>query len=154
MDNPQGRVQSLRNDESGTLAVVSIDVAAVCPRCAAGKGCGAGIAGSAGHPRQVEALVPPGLDIREGDLVEVTLAPNRLLRAALIVYGLPLAGAVAAATLAYALALGDVAAAVAALAGVLAGLQIGRWRLGRDSCLSRFVPTIHRRQRDDTRAAI
>lgn len=145
MDNPKGRIQSLLRDDDGMRAVVDIDVAAVCPRCAAGKGCGAGLLSDAGGPRQVEVLVPPGLHVEEGDLVEVTLAPNRLLGAALIVYGLPLAGAIAAAALSYALRLGDVAAAVAAVAGLMTGLQIGRRRLSRDSCLSRFVPTIGKR---------
>lgn len=152
MNNPQGRIRSLLRDDNGVRAVVDIEMAAVCPRCVAGKGCGAGLASSAGRPRQVEALVPPGLDISEGDLVEVTLMPNRLLRASLIVYGLPLAGAIAAATFSYALALGDVAAAVAAIAGVLAGLGVGRWRLSRNGCVSRFVPTIDSRLHD-TRAA-
>jgi len=145
MDNPQGRIQSLRGDESGMHAVVGIDVAAACPRCAAGKGCGAGLFTDTGRQRQVEATVRPGLQLAEGDLVEVTLAPDNLLRAALIVYGLPMAGAVVGAMLAYALSLGDVGAAVAALAGLVAGLLLGRWRLRRQDCLSRFVPTVDKR---------
>lgn len=145
MDNPQGRIQSLVSDANGTRAVVGIDVAAACPRCRAGKGCGAGLFSDAGRQRDVEASIAAGLELREGDLVEVALAPHNLLRAALIVYGLPLAGAVAAAALAYGLAMNDVTAAVAALVGVAAGLVSGRWRLRREACLSRFVPTVARR---------
>lgn len=152
MDNPTGRIQSVVSDERGIRAVVGIDVAAACPRCAAGKGCGAGLSSAAARERQVEASVRPGLDIATGDLVEVTLAPGNLLRAALIVYGLPMAGAVTAAALAYGLRLGDAAAAFAALGGLVAGLLAGRWRLQRNACLSRFVPTVDKRLHE-TRAA-
>ena len=152
MDNPHGRIESLQSDENGLRAVVGIDVAAACPRCAAGKGCGAGIFVDTGRQRHVEASVRPGLQLSEGDLVEVALAPDNLLRAALIVYGLPMAGAILAAAVAYALALGDVFAAVAALAGLGAGLLLGRWHLGRDECLSRFVPTVARRLGDTVSA--
>lgn len=145
MDNPQGRIQSLSGVENHLRAVVGIDAAAACPRCAAGKGCGAGLFADTGRERRVEASVRPGLQLKEGDLVEVALAPDNLLRAALIVYGLPMAGAVIAALLAYALSLGDVGAALAALAGLVAGLLLGRWRLRREDCLSRFVPTVDKR---------
>ena len=145
MDNPQGRIQSLSGGEQGVRAIVGIDVAIACPRCAAGKGCGAGLFADTGRERRVEAAVRPGLQVAEGDLVEVVLAPDNLLRAALIVYGLPMAGAIVGALLAYALSLGDVAAALAALAGLILGLLLGRWRLRQEDCLSRFVPTVDKR---------
>lgn len=152
MDNPQGRIQSLRDDDGDMRAVVGVDVAAACPRCAAGRGCGAGLFTDTGRERRLEASVQPGLRLAEGDLVEVALAPDNLLRAALIVYGLPMAGAIIAAILAYALTLGDVGAALAALAGLVAGLLLGRWRLRQQDCLSRFVPTVTRRLSDATNA--
>ena len=145
MDNPQGKVESVHSDTHGTRAVVGVDVASACQRCAAGKGCGAGIFTASGKERHVEAAVRPGLQIVEGDFVEMTLAPDNLLRAALIVYGLPMAGAILGAIVAYALSLGDVGAAIAALVGLLGGLTLGRRRLRRQECLSRFVPTIDRR---------
>ena len=148
MENPQGRIQSLSRDERGMHAVVGIDVASACPRCAAGKGCGAGIFADTGRERQVHADVLPGLQVAEGDLVEVTLAPDNLLRAALIVYGLPMVGAIVGAVLAYWLSLGDLGAAAAALAGIGGGLLLGRWRLRRRDCLSRFVPTVEKRLYD------
>ena len=148
MENPQGRIQSLQGEQDSMRAVVGIDVAAACPRCAAGKGCGAGLFVDTGRRRQVEAAVRPGLQLVEGDLVEVALAPDNLLRAALIVYGLPMAGAIIGAILAYALSLGDISAAVAALAGLVTGLLLGRWRLRQEDCLSRFGPTGARRLSD------
>ena len=144
MDNPKGKIQSLISDANGTRAVIGVDVTAACPRCAAGKGCGAGFMSGGSRERQVEASIPAGLELAEGDVVEIALAPHNLLRAALIVYGLPLLGAAIAAALAYGLAMGDVAAAVAALAGLAAGLIVGHWRLRQEACLRRFVPTIER----------
>ena len=43
MENPTGRVVSLVDKRSGARAVVEVDAASACPRCAAGKGCGAGL---------------------------------------------------------------------------------------------------------------
>jgi sigma-E factor negative regulatory protein RseC len=144
MNNPQGRVVSLVDSADGVHAIIAVEMASACPRCAAGKGCGAGIFASDGDDRQVEASVRQGLAIAVDDLVEISLAPDNLLRAASIVYGLPMLGAVIGASLAYAFGLADAAAAVIALLGLAAGLVISRWRLGRASCLRRFVPTVER----------
>ena len=152
MDNPQGRIQSLIRDGDGVHAIVGIDVAAVCPRCASGKGCGAGIVAGAKGPRKVEATVPPDMELHEGDLVEVALAPENLLQAASIVYGLPMLGAILGAAGAYVFGLGEVAAALAALAGLGAGLFAARRRLRQVSCLTRFTPSVHRRVPDTARA--
>ncbi len=81
----------------------------------------------------------------EGDLVELSLPPDNLLRAAVLVYGLPLAGAIGGAALAYGSGLGDAGAALLALAGVAVGLAAGRMRLRREACLRHFVPTIGKR---------
>ncbi|MDH3338726.1 MAG: SoxR reducing system RseC family protein [Gammaproteobacteria bacterium] len=145
MDNPTGRVLSLVDGADGTRAIIDIEVADACPRCAAGKGCGAGLMTGSGRNRQVEASIRAGLNVAENDLVEIVLAPDDVLRAAAIVYGLPMLGAVAAAAIAYALSLGDAAAAVAALAGLTVGFTIGRWRLRQTPCLRRFLPSVQRR---------
>jgi positive regulator of sigma E activity len=79
------------------------------------------------------------------DVVEISLAPDNLLQAAFLVYGLPLFGAIIAAAIAYAFSLGDAGAALAALLGLSGGLVVGRWRLRQPSCLRRFVPSVERR---------
>jgi sigma-E factor negative regulatory protein RseC len=144
MKNPSGRVLSLVDSIDGVRAVVVVEVAAACPRCATGKGCGAGIFAVGGGDRQVEASVRSGLDIAVDDVVEISLAPDNILRAAAIVYGLPMLGAIVGAAIAYLLALGDAAAATAALLGLGAGLAIGRWRLRQTNCLHRFIPSVER----------
>ncbi len=131
--------------DGAASAVVDVDTAVTCPRCAAGKGCGAALLGAGSGARQVEASIRPGLSVSEGDVVEIALSPDNLLQAAIIVYGLPLLGAVMAAAVAFGLSLGDAAAAVAVLAGLGLGVLAGRRRLQQTQCLQRFVPTVVRR---------
>lgn len=145
MDNPHGTVLSLVDGTDGVRAVVSVEAAVACPRCAAGKGCGAGLFGSSAGARQVEASIPPGVEVAVNDVVEIVLAPDSLLRAALTVYGLPMLGAVIGAAVAYAMSLGDAAAAIAAITGLAFGLALGRWRLGKAACLRQFLPMVARR---------
>ena len=135
---------SLADSADGVRAVVAVEFASACPRCATGKGCGAGIFTAGSGVRQVEASVRSGLEIAVDDVVEISLAPDNLLRAAVLVYGLPMLGAVVAAAIAYALSLGDAGAALAALLGLGTGLVIGRWRLRQSECLQQFVPTVER----------
>jgi len=146
MNNPSGRVVSLVDSADGVRAVVDIEIVAACPRCASGKGCGAGIftAGRA-SAQPVEASVRTGLNLNEGDVVEISLAPDNLLQAAIIVYGLPMLGAIIGAAFAYGFSFGDSAAALAALIGLGTGLFVSRWRLRQRSCLRRFVPVVERR---------
>ena len=136
---------SLVDHGDGKRAVVAVEVAAACPRCAAGKGCGAGLLTGTSGVRQVEASIGSGLNLTEGDNVEISLAPDNLLRAAIMVYGIPMLGAGIGAIVAFGLSLGDAAAAGAALLGLGLGLVVSRGRLRQESCLSRFVPTVERR---------
>ena len=143
MENPTGRVVSLVDSRDGARAVVEINAAAACPRCASGKGCGAGLLQPGGR-RRIEVEIPAGLDPHVDDRVEVSLSPRNLLQAAVTVYGFPLTGALAGAAFAYALSLGDAAAAVAALLGIAVGLAASRRRLRQGPCLRSFTPTIER----------
>ena len=132
---------SLVDRSDGTRAVVAV-AAVACPRCREGKGCGAGLLMQGPAQRHVEATIRDGLEPAVDDVVELTLAPDNLLRAALIVYGLPLAGATGGAAFGWGMQLGDAAAAGCALLGVLAGLVAGRLKLRRANCLERFTPSV------------
>jgi sigma-E factor negative regulatory protein RseC len=146
MDSPGGRVLTIHDDSSPRHAEVEVTSAPRCARCASGRGCGAGLVGEDGRLRRVEALIPPGCEISVGDEVRIELAPESVLGAALIVYGLPLAGAVGGAGVAYLAGFGDAGAAMIALAGLALGALLGRMRVRRDPCLGRFKPTIVARQ--------
>jgi sigma-E factor negative regulatory protein RseC len=145
MTDPQGTIVEIIRDRRGVHALVDVEAAAVCSRCAAGRGCGAGVFPARQGTRRLDVTLPEDRHFTAGDIVSIELAPGKVLRAALIVYGLPLAGGAAGAALAYALALGDAGAAASAICGLLAGALGGRRRLRNDACLARFTPTVTRR---------
>jgi sigma-E factor negative regulatory protein RseC len=145
MNEPQGTIVAVIRDAGGTRAIVDVEAGAVCARCAAGRGCGAGVFTARRGRRRLEVAVGPHTGLAEGDVVAIELAPGNVLRAALIAYGLPLAGAAGGAALAHALSLGDSGAAVLALGGLGVGALIGRHRLRGAACLARFTPTVSRR---------
>jgi sigma-E factor negative regulatory protein RseC len=140
MDSPVATIISLSNG----MATVLVDRASVCARCAAGKGCGAGVFSSSKKPAKLEVPVPVTLRLRVGDRVNLTLQPERLLRASFLVYGLPLVGIVAMLSLGFLLMgpLNEAAAISLAVAGLLAGLMGGRYSLARNHCMEQFVPSI------------
>jgi positive regulator of sigma E activity len=145
MDNPVGTIRAIHETHAGRRFTVVVDAAVACPRCAAGKGCGAGL--FTGQPRQrvVEATAGQSDKLAVGDTVQLRPAAANLFSGALIVYGLPLCGALAGTALAYGLRLGDSAAAAAAIAGLAAGVALGRWRLRQTDCLQSFVPHVEKR---------
>ena len=147
MQNPHGHIIEMRPDNT---VVVEIESVVVCARCAAGKGCGAGLLGSQPAERRVEASLMDDLELGVGDQVSISLQSNNVLRAAIIVYGCPLLAAVAAAGLAYALNLGDVASASIALGGLLAGILLAKWRLKSARCLQQFTPIVAGYYREPT----
>ena len=126
---------------------MSVDAAAVCARCAAGKGCGAGLLTGRDRSRLIDVNVSPGMDLKVGDEVKLTLAPSHLLRAATLAYGLPLCAVIIALGAAWFMnrALNDVAAVFVAIGALIAGVLLGRQFLNRDGCLKNFVPTVSER---------
>ena len=141
MENISGTVVSVQYAPHVSRALVAVDTERACARCAAGKGCGAGLLAGRDECRQVEAPVAPGIELRPGDTVRLGLAPGQLMAAALHAWGLPLAGAVCGASLASSFAAGDAIAAVAAVTGALTGAAWARRRL-RQACLATLSPTI------------
>jgi positive regulator of sigma E activity len=142
MASPQGRILSIYPDADPPCVAVEIAAAPICSRCASGKGCGAGIFSGDERPRSVDALLARGLAVREGDRVSIELAPDNLLRAALLVYGLPLTGAITASAVAWLLGADDLIAAAMAVVGTGLGMMTGRVRLRKSRCLRNFVPTV------------
>ena len=142
MDIPHGRIVSLDMAAHPPRVLVEVSSKINCARCAAGKGCGAGLFGAGGRRRHVEALLAENLDLRQGDRVQIDLAPQHVLLAAAIVYGLPLGGALSAAAFSYLAGSGDAVAAVAALIGIVFGFVAGRRWLRHKVCRRRFIPIV------------
>ena len=143
MESPVGRIVSIADGQ----ATVSVDAAEVCARCAAGKGCGAGLLTGSKRTRLIEVQLSPGIETAVGDEVKLSLAPSHLLRAAIFAYGLPLAGIVIALALASIMnqALDDQMAIALAISGLVIGGLLGRHFLNKDACLKNLVPTIAER---------
>ena len=143
MQTTRGQILAIRADRAA--ATVSVNTVEFCARCASGKGCGAGLFGSSGGSRQFEAPISGPMELREGDEVQIELAPHKLLRAAIQVYGAPLVGVLIMTGLAYLAGWPDWQGAVAGGVGVLTGAGISRYRLKRAPCLRQFTPVITRR---------
>lgn len=142
MTNPSGRVISIATLEVPPHAIVEVDATPACARCAEGRGCGAGLLAGSSGVRHVNALIRQGVTVHEGDAVRVELKPSSILQASLVVYGLPLGGALAGATLAFVAGSSEPGAALIAMGGLVAGFLAARLRLRRGSCLQHFTPTI------------
>lgn len=142
MEITRGRVINVDLARSVPRARVEVTAVPSCARCAAGKGCGAGLLGQSAATRCIDALIGAGISVDEGDDVRIALAPENLLRASWLVYGLPLLGGVGAAGLAYFAGSSDLAAVLALLVGMAAGLGTARKRLRNSACLRQFTPTI------------
>jgi positive regulator of sigma E activity len=142
MDRPQGRIIELLPNAGAPRALVEIQSTVRCPRCAAGKGCGAGLVSGDERPQRVEALVPGHLELRQGDQVWLDLSSRDLLQAALAAYGAPLAGMLVAAAAVYLAAVSDLQAILATLLGGFVGAVTGRVYLHRRDCLHRMTPRV------------
>lgn len=142
MTNPRGRVISLTSISASPHALVEVDDPIRCPRCAEGKGCGAGVFGGSAGTRRINAKIGVGVTVHEGDEVRIALEPARILHASLSAYGLPLGGAVIGAMIASAARLGDFYAAMLAVCGLAGGIAIARVRLRQNRCQRLYMPTI------------
>lgn len=136
----QGRVMRIDDYQ----ATVDVDAVNVCPRCASGKGCGAGLYGSSDKPARISIRLPQQSRIRTGDVVTLSIAPHRLLYASCFAYGLPLLGAVAGLLFGqvFMQPVTDGKGVVLALLGMAAGFLFGQRRLRQASCMQQFVPEL------------
>ena len=142
MDSPRGRIIELIPDAEPPRAVIEVVSAMRCPRCVAGKGCGADLLGGDERRRRVDALVPRDLQVRTGDMVWLDLSSQDLLHAAIAAYGAPLAGILVMAGGAYVAALSDLQSILITLFGGFAGAVAGRVYLRRRRCLRRMTPRV------------
>ncbi|MDJ0749280.1 MAG: SoxR reducing system RseC family protein [Woeseiaceae bacterium] len=138
MEQARGRITAIHEDR----ITVEVDSASFCSRCSTGKGCGAGLFGADRGPRQVDVPLPDLERFGVGDEVTLELAPESLLRAALIVYGAPLLAVAVVSLAAVLLGWSDLVSVVVMLAAAVLGITVGRRRLRRSNCLKQFTPVI------------
>ncbi|MEQ8207410.1 MAG: SoxR reducing system RseC family protein [Woeseia sp.] len=140
MNTPTARVTAIH----GERVTVSVDAPLTCARCAAGKGCGAGLLGRRAATKAFELPLPAGIALRVGDEVTLNMQPERLLQASLWAYGLPLAAMLLGPVLGHWLwgPLSDGQLALASLAGLVVAFAVGRQLLVNKPCAGQLVPTI------------
>ncbi len=140
MNTPEATVVSVDHQ----TVTVRVEGIVACSRCAAGKGCGAGLIGGDPGAREFALPTPPGMTLQQGETVLLQLLPARLLQASFLAYGLPLVCMLLLPVLADWLfgPLNDAALAGFALAGLVAALLLGRRYLAREPCLRRLTPGI------------
>lgn len=139
-----GRVERVQ----ARFAWVSCAAQTDCLRCREGKGCGGGLLGRLlGDRLHRVRAADGGLELKPGDRVELGLDESALVRGALQVYGLPLAGFfLAPAILAFATGTSnDFALLLAAAAGLLFGLLLANRRAHQVARDPRYQPTVIRR---------
>lgn len=139
MNTTTGTVLSVATHAAGKRAWIAVDAGIDCSRCAAGKGCGAGLIGSRTGPRRVAVVLPANSELDKGDPVTVMLEPGNVLHAAWIVYGWPLLGALIGAGFSWLITNNDAPAAMAALAGLAVGYLVAKFKLRQQGCADRFT---------------
>jgi sigma-E factor negative regulatory protein RseC len=140
METTTGTVNEVRDG----IASVRVTTAIGCPRCAAGKGCGAGLLMPDERDTELSVSVPEGATLHQGDTVTLSIAPKYLLRAAFLGYGLPLLGLVAAVGFASLTGFGtsDIAPVFFGTAGLVAGILAGRHFSASAGACEQFTPRL------------
>ena len=111
-------------------AEVSLQRASACGGCEMSQSCGTGALGRLLGKRSRPLVIETEQDLKPGDQLLLGLSERALVKASLIVYGLPLLGMIGAGLLAALLGLAEPWIALLSLAGFFAGFKIGA-RLGR-----------------------
>lgn len=114
----------------------------VCGDCELGKGCGTGALGRLLGNRNRPLSVECGEPLEPGDRIELQLSESALVRASLVIYGLPLIGMLAAGVAAALAALPELAVAATSICGLLLGIKLSSRfaaRLDREGVKPRVV---------------
>lgn len=141
METVRGLVNSVADGRVNILVAEPIR----CARCAAGKGCGAGLRLAGNQPVEIDIDLPGGVVLRAGDAVELRIDSRYLLKAALLAYGLPLLSLlvfVGGASLGGVES--DAVVVACGVAGLVSGLALGRRFLSASYPCREFVPEIVR----------
>ncbi len=120
-----------------------------CGACASAGQCSKGIGSLAKRVEARRFSIANQNEFVVGERIVVGVAPQILVKAALMAYGLPLATALAAAGIAQAFFGGDLATMAAAGGGLAGGLLMARFGARRLSARGELAPRFLRRARPD-----
>ena len=109
-------------------AVVEIQRQSVCGHCELESSCGTGAIGRLLGNRRKPLAIDTDQELQPGDQVVLAIPEARLVRASLLIYGLPLLGMLIFGLLAHTLfALQEWLIVVAAIAGFAGGFKLAGW---------------------------
>ena len=120
---------------------LSLQRASACGGCEVSQACGTGAVGRLLGKRTRPLVIETDQELKPGDEVLIGLSEAALVKASLIVYGLPLLGLVGGGLLAALAGLGEGWIALASVAGFAGGFKIGA-ALGRGLEGSPLTPHI------------
>lgn len=131
----------------GGWALVACRRQVECARCAEGRGCGGGVLGKLLGDRLHKVRAATGaVAVEPGDQVLIGLGEDAVLRAAVVVYLVPLLAALAGgATAGVLLGAGEFGTMVGAVAGFLLGLRWARAYSRRHAADAALQPVVLRR---------
>lgn len=121
------------------LVEVALQRQSACGRCEISQGCGTGALGRLLGHRNKPLLIETDTALQPGDQVEIRMPEKALVRASLIVYGLPLSGMVVAGLLASLLFTDELVLALLSLLGFTGGYLLARF-LGNRLVSGYFTP--------------
>lgn len=126
----------------GNWALIQMQRQSACSHCELSNGCGTGVIGRLLGLRSKPVKIKNEYQLKPGDSVILGLPEEALLKASLLIYGLPLLGLIVGGMLAFWITgKSDLYAFVFASAGFVTGFQISA-RLARKQYSNQFSPQI------------
>ena len=111
----------------GNRVELELQRGSACGQCELSQGCGTGALGRLLGKRSKPLVIETDRDLKPGDKLQLGLSESALVKASLIVYGLPLLGMVAAGLIASFAVVSEVLIALAAGAGFIAGFKLASY---------------------------
>ncbi len=122
--------------------VLSAERQSACSSCASAKSCGVSTLSKAFSNKSLSFEAPPIPEAKVGDWFTIGIAQSALLKAASIIYMIPLAVMILTAALGVSLGAPDGWVAVAAAAGLILGLFAARGLAGSNLPIAQSTPTV------------
>lgn len=112
---------------NGKQVELELQRGSACGQCEMNRGCGTGALGRLLGKRSRPLVIETNHVLKPGDRLQLGLSESALVKASLMMYGLPLLGMIAAGLLASLVALSDALVALVAGIGFIAGFKIAAY---------------------------
>jgi sigma-E factor negative regulatory protein RseC len=109
---------------NGKQVELELQRGSACANCELSQGCGTGALGRLLGKRSKPLVIETDHDLKPGDRLQLGLSESALVKASMIVYGLPLLGMIVAGLLASFTIVSEALIALAAVVGFIVGLKL------------------------------